>query len=1139
MSILPFFTILLLSLKPIRGADLNVGTTLFTKADRCKECWSSESLALLTSRMILEDLLPSTTILVIDSNEFVTDLVEYFRLILEIVRQETHGKTKHITLMALTDLLGGYLYHAVLPIAKYAYYAGLIDYDSMATLLGLFDELKWFLRTNGQGWAKPLPQNLENFEIQRIPMQPCNDKDACENLMVVEGDSDGHEGQSRCDVTIPLPFFDSLTRPSAIALPTKACPLHNVEANSSSYLVMKFFVSAYKCLQSKNAKTQNMEKFQNDFCAWIEDQIMPRLEDERFYTAFGGVLRVRNTLKRLGVTQNNLDKEIDEFQHEADAMIENKEIETGARPMSRSAMILTAVLITIFVWFILGTLFICYKMRHSKQKEDESPCLEGGGKTTTCSSLISSKYFYPERPKSKDNKGTAESESTSDLDIASYHRRPRHEITIKTCHCHDDDDDDSEASAGAVDSGHTDDRLASITEMSERTSSESKKETADKTKYYSFSPPGTSTPASDSTEQQSKNMSVLNQSGEEQVECPLCMEPLEVDDLNFFPCTCGYQICRFCWHRIRTDENGLCPACRKAYSEDPADFTPLSQEQVAKLKAEKRQRDQQRKAKLSESRKHLASVRVVQRNLVFVVGLPMRLADPEVLKRHEYFGKFGKIHKVVINQSTSYAGSQGPSASAYVTYMKSDDALRAIQSVNNVTIDGRLIKSSLGTTKYCSHFMKNQPCPKPDCMYLHDFGDPEASFTKEQMHAGKHQEYEKKLHEALLQRTTNNNQNMTSHNNNNNNNNNTEQAKAKSKETTPPSNGTNKENWPQLSAEKDGKEKKAEKTDSKDKVKGKSKSAKEKKEKKTSESSSQSSTKTDKLDSKDKVVKDGGECMDKLSILDDNSSFFSHNSFQKIVPERQEDDESPTQPPILTDSLPDINTTEDWAAAFGFNKLESLQGCGEASPSTIDSYFRNSTDDFRNLIEVSKLQDNIRDVLTSRNNGFVKPPQQQQQQQESYFGKESGLDQHMSKFFMDFHQKNGQKDGGYGSAPVNGMNGFSSHLNNYFMNPDRLLLLQQKKLEEHLMNLSLKQQNYGPTISHSNGHYMNGDVGQNGYGYHGPLFQNQPPQMTKTRTHSEDELDFDPFQETQKALAELIANEQSYKTHNNGEFQTF
>lgn len=32
-------------------------------------------------------------------------------------------------------------------------------------------------------------------------------------------------------------------------------------------------------------------------------------------------------------------------------------------------------------------------------------------------------------------------------------------------------------------------------------------------------------------------------------------------------------------------------------------------------------------------------------------------------------------------------------------------------------------------------------------------GDPEASFTKEHMHAGKHQEYEKKLHEDLLVRT--------------------------------------------------------------------------------------------------------------------------------------------------------------------------------------------------------------------------------------------------------------------------------------------------------------------------------------------------------------------------------------------------
>ncbi|XP_062856782.1 CCR4-NOT transcription complex subunit 4 isoform X2 [Trichomycterus rosablanca] len=242
---------------------------------------------------------------------------------------------------------------------------------------------------------------------------------------------------------------------------------------------------------------------------------------------------------------------------------------------------------------------------------------------------------------------------------------------------------------------------------------------------------------------------------EDLMECPLCMEPLEIDDVNFFPCTCGYQICRFCWHRIRTDENGLCPACRKPYPEDPAVYKPLSQEEIQRIKNEKKQKQNEKKQKVTENRKHLASVRVVQRNLVFVVGLSQRLADPEVLKRPEYFGKFGKIHKVVINNSTSYAGSQGPSASAYVTYIRSEDALRAIQCVNNVVVDGRTLKASLGTTKYCSYFLKSMQCPKPDCMYLHELGDEAASFTKEEMQAGKHQEYEQKLLQDLYKANPN------------------------------------------------------------------------------------------------------------------------------------------------------------------------------------------------------------------------------------------------------------------------------------------------------------------------------------------------------------------------------------------------
>ncbi len=43
---------------------------------------------------------------------------------------------------------------------------------------------------------------------------------------------------------------------------------------------------------------------------------------------------------------------------------------------------------------------------------------------------------------------------------------------------------------------------------------------------------------------------------------------------------------------------------------------------------------------------------------MFVIGLSPRLADPEVLKRNEYFGKYGKIYKVVINSHTIYNGAQ-------------------------------------------------------------------------------------------------------------------------------------------------------------------------------------------------------------------------------------------------------------------------------------------------------------------------------------------------------------------------------------------------------------------------------------------------------------------------------------------------
>lgn len=147
------------------------------------------------------------------------------------------------------------------------------------------------------------------------------------------------------------------------------------------------------------------------------------------------------------------------------------------------------------------------------------------------------------------------------------------------------------------------------------------------------------------------------------------------------------------------------------------------------MKSEKKQRQIHQKTKLAECRKHLSGFRVLQKNLVYVVGLSQRMSDPEILKRFgvcewtfllglfyfinarsEYFGKFGKILKIAIGAAQT--NNSHPSYTAFIHYATMDEALKSIQAVNNLVVDGRLVKASLGTTKYCSCFLKGQTCQK-------------------------------------------------------------------------------------------------------------------------------------------------------------------------------------------------------------------------------------------------------------------------------------------------------------------------------------------------------------------------------------------------------------------------------------------
>jgi hypothetical protein len=77
--------------------------------------------------------------------------------------------------------------------------------------------------------------------------------------------------------------------------------------------------------------------------------------------------------------------------------------------------------------------------------------------------------------------------------------------------------------------------------------------------------------------------------------CPLCCEELDLSDKHFLPCPCGYRVCMWCWHHIKDDLNGLCPACRTPYSDDPHAFSAVDKSEVIKSeKAKKKANNQAR-----------------------------------------------------------------------------------------------------------------------------------------------------------------------------------------------------------------------------------------------------------------------------------------------------------------------------------------------------------------------------------------------------------------------------------------------------------------------------------------------------------------------------------------------------------------
>ncbi|PHH65919.1 hypothetical protein CDD81_867 [Ophiocordyceps australis] len=233
---------------------------------------------------------------------------------------------------------------------------------------------------------------------------------------------------------------------------------------------------------------------------------------------------------------------------------------------------------------------------------------------------------------------------------------------------------------------------------------------------------------------------------EEEELCPLCIEEFDLSDRNFRPCPCGYQVCQFCFNNIKNNMNGLCPACRRPYDEKTIQWKVVTQEEVAEFRAniqknqkkraqEQRQKEAQKREAEKENRKNLIGVRVVQKNLVYVTGLAPTIREDELLKtlrKPEFFGQYGNIQKISISNRKSSDG-QHHSLGIYVTFEKPEEATRCIQAVHGSQNGDRILKAQHGTTKYCSAWLKNEKCNNPGCMFLHEQGDEEDSYTRQDL----------------------------------------------------------------------------------------------------------------------------------------------------------------------------------------------------------------------------------------------------------------------------------------------------------------------------------------------------------------------------------------------------------------------
>ena len=125
-----------------------------------------------------------------------------------------------------------------------------------------------------------------------------------------------------------------------------------------------------------------------------------------------------------------------------------------------------------------------------------------------------------------------------------------------------------------------------------------------------------------------------------------------------------------------------------------------------------------------EKAESLKKLRIIQKNLIHVQGIPRSLANVGTLRKKSYFGQYGIIKDIML--SIKISDDNKENYSVYITYENEIQAACAILCVDSIFIFRKILRVFFGTTRYCSYFLNNQKCPNHEnCRFLHQLASDE------------------------------------------------------------------------------------------------------------------------------------------------------------------------------------------------------------------------------------------------------------------------------------------------------------------------------------------------------------------------------------------------------------------------------